>query len=872
MIEIIKYICSSFLFIAIILAQWSTNTSSPQLIGSGIQPQIALTSDGGTFIAWLTDSDYYIYVQRMDPLGVAQFDDGGLLVSDNDNASWIAVSHLNIVVDADDNAIISTVDQRTGNWEVYVWKISSDGLMLWGGDGIAITNSSTSNISPRLKILDDNSLIVACGHNDGEILFQRVSSNGELLWGDGIIKQDENRYLVSPQSIIDEDGNIIFQWLRQSPGWPIYSEIFIQKYDLNGLPSWVEPILIVGPTLFPMGNWSQQILAASNGGSFISWTEFSGNVQTAMVESISQEGTALWNGGIEISENSNNFRMSPMLAISDVSYDAMAVWREANGSQSQHGIFAQRIDSTGNKLWGEYGVAVVDMNSSYDYLDVSVSAFDDAIIIAYLEQSPNMNGDIYSKKLDSLGNMIWEDQTVTITSSNTQKSDMDVEKGSNYLIISWSENGSIFAHSLKDNGSLGPPDIIPTVDCDSGFVEIDGLCFHENDLAVLQDMIDNSYESGIVLDCDEWDNHCGSPNPYMDDPDSWFLNTIDGEEYNFSDGDGIVQPLELGIQEWEDGRLTSIMCGAYIYCQLSGPIPSSISEWTELDQFRFEFNYFSSFLPEAICELNLNYDDDLSFDLTGNQLCPPYPDCLSETEIGEQDTSNCNQLFEWNFSIGDPLIGVLGGYDQWNPGKIISLEMDFCNNSDIGHMFYPGVVLESDSNLTSIFNNYYWFYGMDSDTCNKVYFTVLADSSIISDTVIIFSAYPKALNCENQPQYCIQGDTIIFEFPVVSNFTNAELNFTVPQEFVLHQNYPNPFNPATMINYDLPNDGFVKITVYDMLGNVISNLINNNQTTGFKSVQWNAIKNQGQPVSAGVYLYSIEAGDFRQTKKMIFLK
>ena len=84
-----------------------------------------------------------------------------------------------------------------------------------------------------------------------------------------------------------------------------------------------------------------------------------------------------------------------------------------------------------------------------------------------------------------------------------QKSDMDVEKGSNYLIISWSENGSIFAHSLKGNGSLGPPDIIPTVDCDSGFVEIDGLCFHENDLAVLQDMIDNSYESGIVLDCDE---------------------------------------------------------------------------------------------------------------------------------------------------------------------------------------------------------------------------------------------------------------------------------------------------------------------------------------------------------------------------------
>ena len=60
--------------------------------------------------------------------------------------------------------------------------------------------------------------------------------------------------------------------------------------------------------------------------------------------------------------------------------------------------------------------------------------------------------------------------------------------------------------------------------------------------------------------------------------------------------------------------------------------------------------------------------------------------------------------------------------------------------------------------------------------------------------------------------------------------------------------------------------------VYDMLGNVVNNLVNDNQNSGYKSVQWNATNNQGQPVSAGVYLYSIEAGDFRQTKKMIFLK
>ena len=94
----------------------------------------------------------------------------------------------------------------------------------------------------------------------------------------------------------------------------------------------------------------------------------------------------------------------------------------------------------------------------------------------------------------------------------------------------------------------------------------------------------------------------------------------------------------------------------------------------------------------------------------------------------------------------------------------------------------------------------------------------------------------------------------------------------IPTDYFLKQNYPNPFNPITTLRYELPEHTFVDITVYDMLGNVVNNLVNANQPSGYNSVQWNATNNQGQLVSAGVYLYSIEAGDFRQTKKMILLK
>jgi hypothetical protein len=278
----------------------------------------------------------------------------------------------------------------------------------------------------------------------------------------------------------------MFQWLRQSSGWPIYSEIFIQKYDINGDSIWAEPVLIVGPTSFPMGNFLQEIHSAPGGGSYIAWTELSGNVQNAIVESIANDGSSLWSGGLDLSENSSHFRISPSLEISENFAQIMAVWKETNGSQTQRGITAQRLDNTGTRLWGSNGTPVVDMNSDYDYLDISISKFDEDLIITYLEQSLNMSGDIYSNRLDSLGNMMWENDPVIITNTNTQKSDVNAKNGDNCVFISWSENGSIFAHCLRSDGSLGPPDIITPINCDSGYVEINGFCFYENDIAVLQ--------------------------------------------------------------------------------------------------------------------------------------------------------------------------------------------------------------------------------------------------------------------------------------------------------------------------------------------------------------------------------------------------
>ena len=94
----------------------------------------------------------------------------------------------------------------------------------------------------------------------------------------------------------------------------------------------------------------------------------------------------------------------------------------------------------------------------------------------------------------------------------------------------------------------------------------------------------------------------------------------------------------------------------------------------------------------------------------------------------------------------------------------------------------------------------------------------------------------------------------------------------ISQEFIIYDNYPNPFNPSTNISYSISKGEHVSINIFDVKGGKVIELFNNYRFAGTYSIDWNGQNERGLQVSAGVYLYSIEAGDFRQTKKMILLK
>ena len=151
---------------------------------------------------------------------------------------------------------------------------------------------------------------------------------------------------------------------------------------------------------------------------------------------------------------------------------------------------------------------------------------------------------------------------------------------------------------------------------------------------------------------------------------------------------------------------------------------------------------------------------------------------------------------------------------------------------------------------------------------------------VMPTTETITIAYDIILNAGEHYNWVLSSETLddyVLEdageltVPSAERFT-LELKAVVPATFTLHQNFPNPFNPITTLSYDLPEDSGVRLTIFDMLGNEVATLVNTNQQAGFKSVKWNATDSMGRPVSAGVYLYQIQAGEFVQTKKMVLLK
>ena len=154
--------------------------------------------------------------------------------------------------------------------------------------------------------------------------------------------------------------------------------------------------------------------------------------------------------------------------------------------------------------------------------------------------------------------------------------------------------------------------------------------------------------------------------------------------------------------------------------------------------------------------------------------------------------------------------------------------------------------------------------------------------SIINDQLI-----PGAGNSSSRHEYeyvdkyVINGVKYWYKLEDVDYSGNTELHGPVsatpmkkaaPKEFCLYPNYPNPFNPVTTISYDLPEDGFVELSVYNMRGEKITTLMQGNQEAGSYRLNWDGINQNGDMVASGIYFLRIASGNYFKTSKMVFIR
>jgi hypothetical protein len=128
------------------------------------------------------------------------------------------------------------------------------------------------------------------------------------------------------------------------------------------------------------------------------------------------------------------------------------------------------------------------------------------------------------------------------------------------------------------------------------------------------------------------------------------------------------------------------------------------------------------------------------------------------------------------------------------------------------------------------------------------------------DDGYIITGETQSYAFNNSDVYLIKTDSN----GIVSGIPGLEY---LPDDFILYQNFPNPFNPNTTIGYKIPERSFVTIKVYDVLGNEVATLVNEEKQAGAYEVKFD-----GARLTSGIYFYQIKAGNFVETKKMILLK
>lgn len=469
------------LFLLIILititaqAQWSgdSTVNLPVCVTNGEQSvqKLVKTSDGGCYIAWFDSrsSGYAVYLQKLSSSGIKQFDSLGLLVSNKPQNSSLV--DWDITVDDSNNCILVFTDIRAGgSINPYAYKISTMGAFLWGPDGIALTDSaSVYQPNPKVIKTSDGNFVIAWvwGSSPQKIAIQKLSPGGIKLLGASPYRLAglSGETFTYPSLVSSNNGAVIMEWSSYTGSFmnPQNYKIYCMKFVTPDISLWSNP----RDTVYSLGRISgyfvPKIITDGNNGVVFAWQDDrnSTNIYMSYVQHFSLTGVKLLQeNGVAVTTTPAQNHFDCGIGYMPSTQEIYTVYKITNSGQTQMGLGAQKISSSGLRQWTDAGKIVVPLSSGFSTVNQLAFCKDTSAVFIYNQSGSGNTNYIYAFRTDRNGNYSWQSGIKGLATSQSSKSKITADIFANgMLVAAWYDGRNadfdIYAQNILFNGTLG---------------------------------------------------------------------------------------------------------------------------------------------------------------------------------------------------------------------------------------------------------------------------------------------------------------------------------------------------------------------------------------------------------------------------------
>jgi len=387
---LIFILCFSTLIYAQCSDDPAINNSICDLNGEQAIPKVVTSVTGDTYIGYFSNDsgNYDVRLQRLDSQGNEMWEHNGILISDNLAMTWL--TDWDMIVNGDNYAILVFQDIRNGgNNNIYVYKIAPDGSFFWGEDGIELSNSAAFDVAPKVCVTSEGSTVVTW-QSDDAIIMQRIAGNGTLVWGpNGITLSCADTYSW-PQPFAVEDDHILLKFFHDSgPPYSPTRHCYIQKYDNDGNAVWANDTIVSNAS--GISAWTQIFPIESDGanGCFIAWHDDRDNNMDAscFIQHVNSDGSVGFTpSGVELSTQTARENYYPRIAFNSNTLELYTYWMETDSDQNQRGLYGQKLDADGNRLWTDNGKTIIEISAT-GIIPIAARQANDDVIVCFEESS-----------------------------------------------------------------------------------------------------------------------------------------------------------------------------------------------------------------------------------------------------------------------------------------------------------------------------------------------------------------------------------------------------------------------------------------------------------------------------------------------------